>query len=311
MDRFEWQPKRHEVIKDAALADTIHDTGYAIPGNIGADAINRLKELYAQLHDFKAADGGMFYSLYSNDLRYRSKVHEGIWEIMKPIYDQYFNDYKTVINSFIVKLQGSESEFTLHQDSTGMDELQYSPLSLWIPLQDTNIDNGCLSVVPKSHGMFYPYRGISFESPFSKIESEVRKYLVPIEMKAGDILMFDNRLVHYSPPNVTTEPRIIVMSGVFPSQAVMQVCYKDETKADSLLEIYEQTDDYLITNTTFYHNCTCQPERGVKVKELDVKLPAFTKEDFKQAATQAGLQEVNHPGLLNEVLHMQIISEPA
>lgn len=310
MSNFNWQPKRHEIIKDTALADTIHDVGYTIPGNIGPEAIARLKELYAELHDFKAPEGGMFYSLYSNNIDYRKQVHQGIWEIMKPIYDQYFNDYKLVINSFIVKLQGSESEFTLHQDSTGMDELEHSPLSVWIPLQDTNLDNGCLSFVPKSHAMFYPYRGISFASPFSNIETEVRKYLVPVEMKAGDILLFDNRLVHYSPPNMTSEPRIIVMSGVFPSSAKMQVCYKDEMIDNAPIEIYEQTDDYLVTNTTFYHNCTCRPERGEKIKELNIELLPFTNEMFAQAAKQAGLQEVNHPRLLNEVLHMNIVSEP-
>lgn len=90
----------------------------------------------------------MFYSLYSRDIEYRKIVHESISEIMKPVYDSLFSDYKVVLNSFIVKVSGPESEFCLHQDSTSFDETKYSSLSVWIPLQDTNMSNGCMCVVP-------------------------------------------------------------------------------------------------------------------------------------------------------------------
>ncbi|MCX6199880.1 MAG: phytanoyl-CoA dioxygenase family protein, partial [Bacteroidetes bacterium] len=171
------------------------------------------------MHNFEIAKGGMFYSLYSRDIEYRKTVHESIGEIMKPVYDSLFSDYKVVLNSFIVKVSGPESEFCLHQDSTSIDETKYSSLSVWIPLQDTNMSNGCMCVVPYSHRMFSPYRGISFEQPFESIEGTVRKYLYPIELKKGDIFLFDNRIVHNSVINTSGENRVVVMSGIYPKEA--------------------------------------------------------------------------------------------
>src|SRR5687768_4505137 len=112
---MDWKPVEHIVVKNSALKTTLHDTGYAVHGNIGAINIKRLKDLYSSLHDFKPEKGGMFYSLYSDDIQYRKKVHAGIAEILKPVYDDFFTNYKSVINSFIVKTSGPGSDFSLHQ----------------------------------------------------------------------------------------------------------------------------------------------------------------------------------------------------
>ena len=189
----------------------------------------------------------MFYSLYSRDIEYRKIVHESISEIMKPVYDSLFSDYKVVLNSFIVKVSGPESEFCLHQDSTSFDETKYSSLSVWIPLQDTNMSNGCMCVVPYSHRMFSPYRGISFEQPFESIEETVRRYLYPIELKKGDIFLFDNRIVHNSVINSSGENRVVVMSGIYPKEAPLLSCFKDPEVTESQIELIEQEPDFLLT----------------------------------------------------------------
>jgi hypothetical protein len=305
-----WTPQKHAIVKSEEIKNTLHETGYVTAGNIGPEKLAELKELYKQLHQFKSDKGGMFYSLYSDDIAYRKTVHDKIGEILYPVYNTIFANYKSVINSFIVKVPGPESEFALHQDSSGLDELRYSALSLWMPLQDTNLDNGCLCVVPKSHKMFYPFRGISMNSPFGDIQDEVRKYLLPLDMKAGDLFMFDNRLVHYSPANIGVEDRIVVMSGLFPQEAPIEVCYRDETAAGSAVEVYAQSEDYLLTNTTFFHNCTCRPETGYRVREIAADLHSWTREEFLAAARKAGITEANVPQLLNLETRMSIISEP-
>jgi ectoine hydroxylase-related dioxygenase (phytanoyl-CoA dioxygenase family) len=163
---------------------------------------------------------------------------------MKPIFETYFQNYKNVLNSFIVKIAGDKSEFALHQDSTSCDESKYSPLSLWIPLQDTNIDNGTLCVVPKTHQVFSNYRGVSIQPDYYKYEEEIRKYLMPIQLKAGDILVFDNRLVHYSPANKSKNDRIVVMCGLFDKEATFRICYQENKNEP--IDIYHQADDFFI-----------------------------------------------------------------
>ena len=235
-----WQPVRQSVLKSEAIADELQGIGYAIAGRLDGEALEKLQQLYQSLHNFQSPQGGMFYSVYSHDLVYRKKVHEGIAQILHPYYENLFTGYKSILNSYIVKVSGPESEFSLHQDSTSLDETKYSCLSVWIPLQVTDINNGCLCVVPHSHKMFSPYRDISFPQPFDAISDTVRKYLQPIEMNAGDILLFDNRLVHNSVVNSSGQDRVVVMSGIFPEEAKILRCYKDMSKPGNILEIIER-----------------------------------------------------------------------
>ncbi|HLP50934.1 MAG TPA: phytanoyl-CoA dioxygenase family protein [Chitinophagales bacterium] len=305
-----WSPKLHSIVKDKLIQSTLHETGYLIGGNIGRENISALLSLYSQLHDFKTNEGGMFYSLYSNDIDYRKKVHTQIEAILKPVYETLFTDYKSVINSFIVKIAGPKSDFSLHQDSTGLDENKYSPLSAWIPLQDTDLHNGTICFVPKTHAFFYPYRGISFKAPFAEYENELKKYLVPVNLKAGDILLFDNRLVHYSHINFSETPRIVVMSGLFPSEAEIVSVYKDPIPQNSPLEIYKQSEDFLVTNTAFYNNCTERPYRGEKILEIEAPKESKTKADFIAWAAAEGLKPTNISQLVEAQFTMNIVSEP-
>lgn len=304
-----WSPKKHTIIKNNSIIETIHENGYTVQGNIGPENISKLYALYKELHNFNAPEGGNFYSLYSDDLAYRKRVHESIGEVLYPLYDTLFTDYKSVINSFIVKVPGPQSEFTLHQDSTGLDEMQYSPLSIWIPLQDTNLENGTLCLVPKSHRYFHPYRGISFASPFHHFEDLMRTYLVPLELKAGDIVMFDNRTVHYSHLNKSKADRVVVMSGLFPKEAKIEMCYRDESNPDSPIEIYEMEEDFLLTNTAFFKDCTARPTLGHVVR----RVPAVSQKsmyDFMSYAAANGVPQTYIDELVHVGHRMNIVSEP-
>ncbi len=304
-----WKPQKHTIIRSDTLRETIHENGYTIESNIGAENVKKLYALYKELHHFDAPQGGNFYSLYSDDIAYRKKVHDAIGEVLYLVYDTLFTDYKSVINSFIIKVPGPQSEFTLHQDSTGLDETKFSSLSIWIPLQDTNMENGTLCMVPKTHRFFYPYRGISFASPFQHFENVLRTYLVPLDLKAGDIVLFDNRTVHYSHLNKSNADRVVVMSGLYPTVANIEMCYRDESKKDSPIEIYEMEEDFLLTNTAFFNDCTARPTRGTVVRTAPL-MAEKSMYDFMQFALENGMLQTNVEELVHVGHTMNIVSEP-
>jgi len=295
---FKWQPARRSFMRNVELEDVIYEKGYAIAGQLDKKSLNLLIEHYQTSHKFNIPNGGMFYSLYSRDISYRKKVHNEIGQILNPLYDSLFMDYRSVLNSFIVKVSGPESEFCLHQDSTSIDEMKYSNLSVWIPLQDTNMKNGCLCVVPYSHRMFSPYRGISFPQPFEQIESTVRKYLEPIYLQAGEVLLFDNRLVHSSGINESGADRVVIMAGIYPDNVPIMSCYKDESDANSPIELIQQSDDYLITFENFLHDCRCRPETGTHAAFVDWDVKPTTQKEFLSMCKHFGLKETNIPQLL-------------
>ena len=222
-----WVPKTYSFFKDKTIANKIMEHGYAI---IKADKINYalIESLYTDNHTLSNEKGGMFYSIYSKNLSYRQKIHEKLGEYLDIQYNHLFSNYKSVLNSFVVKKKGEGSEFKIHQDSTGLNEWEHSPINVWIPLTDVDENNGCLHLIPTSHYWASPYRGISIPPNYENVIRELMPYFKPIILKKGEILLFDNRVLHTSSANYSDSTRIVAMSGIFPKEAQLYCCHQED-----------------------------------------------------------------------------------
>lgn len=304
-----WTPVKHTIFKDEDWRDEIHEKGYRVFQGLDKDQLSQLKEIFDREHSFDVQEGGMFYSMYSRDKEYRLRVHEEIGQILNPMLQMHFKDFTNVINAFVVKLPGEKSEFYVHQDTTGLDEFRFSPLSLWIPLDDVNENNGALSVIEKTHWFFSPYRGVSFKFPFNGINQTIQKYLKPVRMKAGEILSFDNRIIHNSSANKSDKPRIAIICGLFPKEATFQTCYQEAE--NSPIELYEHEDNYMLNYPHFFYNCTDRPHSGIKTKNIHELFPKMNAEDFEELCHMNDIvprQELEHSSIDN--VNCQLIAEP-
>lgn len=309
-DYLDWKPVKHVVFKDDTMAETIHTKGYTKFEGINKNQLAKLNALFTAEHSFDVNEGGMFYSIYSRDKEYRKRVHETIAEILKPTLEAYFKDYKNVVNAFVVKLPGEKSEFYVHQDTTAVDEFQYSPLSLWIPLHDITPENGALAIIEKTHWFFSPFRGVSFAFPFKKINNTIKKYLKPVYMKAGEVMCFDNRIIHNSLANSSDQPRIAVISGIFPKDASFQTCYR-APEENSPIELYKHDDNYMMDYPHFFYNCTDRPYFGEKVKIESNIFAEMGAEEFEELCALNGIDVVNElEGAQSTTTNCQLIAEP-
>jgi hypothetical protein len=303
-----WKPIEHTIIKDADVRKTVHEKGFFIDEIEHLDVLNRLNQLYEETHQLKSEEGGMFYSVYSQDTAYRKHIFEECSKIFTPFLNEKFVDFKVVIYSFVVKLPGKKSEFYLHQDTTGLDETKHSPLSLWIPLQDVDKNNGCLGIIPKSHNFFSPYRSISFPAPFDHIQQKVKQYLQPLPMKKGEVLIFDNRILHHSFSNNSNQPRVALICGLFPKEAKFITCHKPEYKCGGKIELIEHNDDYLLTGKNFLIDCQKRPETGESLGWVEDLYPEISEKEFEEIC------RVNHlakySSITKELLDCSMIAEP-
>ncbi len=303
-----WKPAKHSIIKDYSLAAKIENQGFQMENSLSTELLDRLNDLYKQYHNLKSEKGGMFYSIYSQNTEYRKIIHDKIGEILSPILQEYFKDYKMVLNSFVVKISGPQSEFYLHQDTTGLDEWKYSPLSLWIPLQDVDINNGCLGIIPYSQKFFSPYRSISFPAPFDHIQSTVKQYLQPIAMKKGEVLIFDNRMLHHSYSNHSGKDRVAVICGLFPKEAKMMTCHKPDYKCGGTVELIEHEEDFLLTGKNFLIDCQKRPETGKSLGWVDDPYPEISFEDFETLCQKYQLKKTTDQ--IFENTECKMIGEP-
>ncbi len=287
----DWPIQRQSIVRDAALTDTLYNEGFAVVPFLNAADLEILRAVYAKEHSISSETGGIFYSLYSQNLEYRERVNAEVGAVMEPRLQEFFHSYKTVLNGFIIKVPGPKSGFLIHQDTTGLDESKYSTLSVWVPLWDIGPEDGAMCMVRRSHKMFYPYRGISFAFPFDKIHGTVKRYLEPVYMKAGEALIFDQRTLHASLPNKTDKNRVVVVSGLFPKEAEFRMCYRESE--DAPVEIYRQADDFILKYPRFMHDCRSRPIAGEKIAEFDFPIPMMTAEEFEAKAAAAGLQPLD------------------
>ncbi len=86
-------------------------------------------------------------------------------------------------------------------------------LQTWAPLiRDTTIENGSIEVCPKSHkggiaNQFYDSTPNN-PTPFTIKEKEIEKYnILCTEMKLGDFMIFDSKLIHRSGINSSSKTR--------------------------------------------------------------------------------------------------------
>lgn len=102
-----------------------------------------------------------------------------------------------------------------HTDSTFIYTEPLSCLGAWMALDDATVKNGCLWVIPGSH--LYPLQEIYLRNEeqtgtkfintnFSRVTWRLEKQ-IPLEVKAGDLVLLHGSVVHSSQANRSNFPR--------------------------------------------------------------------------------------------------------
>jgi hypothetical protein len=100
----------------------------------------------------------------------------------------------------------------LHQDGAYFEHRYEGPLGQLTYVVDTNLENGCLHVVPGSFKMGL----LEHEDTFSHLGLNEKTWpwerSTPIEGKAGDSIFFHINCIHGSKPNESSEPRPVFIN---------------------------------------------------------------------------------------------------
>jgi len=104
-----------------------------------------------------------------------------------------------------------------HQDNFYVKG-ENSGLTAWIPMQDTSYENGCLSIMPRSHKLGPVNHDLKIGKksvPSNIFKNEINM----VEMKKGDLLLFSALLLHSSNLNLSSsiryalQPRFSSLNG--------------------------------------------------------------------------------------------------
>ncbi len=82
-----------------------------------------------------------------------------------------------------------------------------------------------------------------------------------VEVKAGEALLFNQRLVHFSPPNTSEEIRYSIISSLIPSEADALLYYKEQ---DDSISVFKMKDDFFNNYNNFLEEKDLEP-KGIKL----------------------------------------------
>lgn len=225
---------RRRTFHDPALQAAFEQDGYAVVDLLDAAAVAELQAGYdAQDHAPSPADypwvQGFETTLYDPRPTYREQVLQHADRLIGGALDAVLIDHRIMFANWVVKVPGSH-EVPLHADWTFLDEDRFSSATVWCPLVDTSIelDNGPLGVVAGSQRVI-DFLRIANVAAYDRCERAVAglERHVP-HVRAGQAVIMDNRVVHFSPPNRTDRTRVALGCVVGPVEAEMHHYWLDE-----------------------------------------------------------------------------------
>lgn len=185
------------------------------------------------------------WSFHSRSDSYKRSVKQELQFAADLVVDRLLDDHVVYLTTFITKWPGGDGGFAPHQDPSLVDEREFRGVTVWIPLEDTDENNGALHVVPGSHRLSSQLRPSDVDrAPFVGLDQVVVERLGRVvPTVAGEALIFDNRVLHYSLPNWTDRPRIVLSFGVRPREAS---CILLRDLPDGRSGVWHIDDDFYI-----------------------------------------------------------------
>jgi len=159
-----------------------------------------------------------------SDLIFKTLSHPVLVKVLTRVIGP---NVKCLQSMLFIKSEGKPGQ-AWHQDEFYLPTRDRSLTGAWIALDDATVDNGCLWVIPGSHrsGVIWPQKkqndqrfdcsGEAFQFPYTQEDS------VPVEVKAGSLVVFNGYLLHRSFPNRgKTGPRRALVNHFMSAESLL------------------------------------------------------------------------------------------
>ena len=283
------------IFNDNGLEDQFRKNGYVKVPFISSEEVERLKQLF---FDTLPQSGGQItsgetgveeasfitydFTFIDKSPEYKRMVFKIITEFFKPHMNRLLDNYRPIIANYIRK-QSDTGEVPLHENWAFADEKKCTTVSIWCPLVDSTIENGTLQVVSGSQKRFGEHRGPMIPWELEGIKQEIiEKHLIPLETKAGDCVILDDSIVHYSAINKTNDLRLAIQLICVPSEFPSIHYYMDYQNNPNEIQMIEVNDDFYME---------FNPWKKVQSTKILDRIPFINK----QVTEQEFIKKLNGP----------------
>jgi len=254
-----------DIFKDKHLQEEFNERGFVKVKLLSKDTILQLNEIFYQFHS-NIKENTFGASSFIQSKEEKLKIRDTLYPIFLPYFEQLFKDYTYFGSSYLFKTKGKNSDLAPHQDWTIVDEKKYVAINIWTPLIDTNEQNGTLFVLPESQAQkHFTLRAPTIPFHFQHKIEKVLKDSIPTNAKAGEAVILNQSLIHYSTPNLVDDIRIAITSGIKTKNAPMLFHYKNE-KGE--IERFRMPEDFLLDFDDFMTDIYKRPANGILLDKI-------------------------------------------
>lgn len=210
--------------------------------------------------------------------------------ISKELY-LHFKNINIITSHFLKKMPNTKTGLQLHQDWSTTDEENWFSAHIWIPHQDTNINNGTMYTIPGSHQYFKNFRSGSLGTPNIKYNTIIKLLSKAINLKKGQMLVFKLSLFHGSFPNLTSYPRNATLIHIMEKNAPIVYYHKQENDIQELIideEVYLKDINHLEKGGKPYKYTLGKTLKNPHIKNKDINSYIILKKYLK-----IGIQKLN------------------
>jgi hypothetical protein len=232
---------------DPAIQAQYNDWGFAhIKGILNSQELNELMRHFKEHYEYDGKPNTMWNSLCDIPHDRSAVLSDQILSIVRPRLEEHLKDFVCPAATFLVKNPTQQSTVPLHRDFSVQDEPDFSYQNIWLPLVDTTPANGQLRVLRRSHRFFdYPLPQHA-PWPYTEHEDLLLEYCDVIDAKAGDVVIYSDKVLHGSASNTTQEARPIVHFGLLHPDAKLLYYYLD--RAVHEVTVYEVNYEFFFEN---------------------------------------------------------------
>lgn len=255
-----------DIFKDSALQKEFNEQGFVKVKLLEKEDIELLKEIFNKNHN-NLKENSFGASSFIHNKAEKLKLRDTLYPIFLPYFERIFKDYTYFGSSYLYKTKGINSDLAPHQDWTIVDEKKYVAINIWTPLIDTNPENGTLFVLPRSQAQkHFTLRAPTIPFYFQNKMDKIIKDSIPTNAKAGEAVILNQSLIHYSTPNIIDTIRIAITSGIKSKRAPMLFHYKNEKNQ---IEQYKMPEDFLLDFEDFGKDIYIRPKNGEYIGILE------------------------------------------
>ena len=208
------------------MIDNLHTqletNGFVIIDVLENDSIiylNQLCDKYLQINHTDFISSSHILDKVDSDF-----INQELHKLVHLKFEKLFPELQLLGGTLATKIKG-KSNVEAHQDWTIVDEQKYNSYNLWIPLVDTNKNNGTLGIIPGSHLWNHPLRGLNIPNIFEKYTNLFLRIGYEPELCKGNAILYNHKLIHYSRANKSTEPRNVAIIGAKDKNADLIVSF--------------------------------------------------------------------------------------